>query len=80
TIVAKAARSPSAVAKQTKGVTPDGMTVHSFRSLLADLATLTRNKVVTPLNPDYEITVHARPTPIQQKAFDLLGLHPERTQ
>jgi hypothetical protein len=28
----------------------------------------------------YEITAYARPTPIQQKAFDLLGIDPERTQ
>jgi hypothetical protein len=79
-IVAKAQRSPSAIAKQTTGLTSDGLPVHSFQSLLADLATLTRNTVVTPLDNDDEITVYARPTPIQQKAFDLLGLKPERTQ
>ena len=79
-IVAKAQRSPSAIAKQTTGLTSDGLPVHSFQSLLADLATLTRNTVVTPLDNDNEITVYARPTPIQQKAFDLLGLKPERTQ
>lgn len=79
-IVAKAQRSPSAIAKQTIGLTSDGLPVHSFQSLLADLATLTRNTVVTPLDNDDEITVYARPTPIQQKAFDLLGLKPERTQ
>ena len=79
-IVAKARRSPSAIAKQTTGLTPDGLPVHSFQSLLADLATLTRNTVVTPVNPDHELTVYARPTPIQQKAFNLLGVNPERTQ
>ena len=79
-IVAKAPRSPSAIAKETTGLTSDGLPVHSFQSLLADLATLTRNTVVTPLDNDDEITVYARPTPIQQKACDLLGLKPERTQ
>jgi hypothetical protein len=79
-IVAKAPRSPSAIAKETTGLTSDGLPVHSFQSLLADLATLTRNTVVTPLDNDDEITLYARPTPIQQKAFDLLGLKPERTQ
>ena len=42
-IVAKAQRSPEAVTKQTTGRTEDGLPVHSFHSLLADLATLSRN-------------------------------------
>ena len=50
-IVAKAQRSPAALAKQTHGLTDDGLPVHSFQSLLADLATLTRNKVVTAVAP-----------------------------
>ena len=79
-IVAKAVRSPAARAKQARGVTEDGLPVHSFRSLLADLATLTRNETVTALNPNYVLTLYARPTPIQQKAFDLLGIDPARTQ
>ena len=79
-IVAKAQRSPAAVTKQTTGRTEDGLPVHSFRSLLADLATLTRNTVVTALAPDHPFTLTTRPTPIQQKAFDLLGLPPARTQ
>lgn len=52
----------------------------AFRSLLADLATLTRNSVVTPINPERELTLYARPTPLQQKAFNLLGIDPERPQ
>ena len=36
-VVAQAQRSPAAVTKQTTGLTPDGLPVHSFRSLLADL-------------------------------------------
>src|SRR5262249_23922648 len=44
-VVARAQRSPSAVTKQTTGLTPDGLPVHSFRSLLADLATLARNVI-----------------------------------
>jgi hypothetical protein len=78
--VAQAQRSPTALAKQTRGVTPDGLPVHSFHSLLADLATLTRNQIATGVTDTYEITAYARPTPIQQKAFDLLGIDPERTQ
>jgi hypothetical protein len=79
-VVRQAQRSPAAVSKQTRGITADGLPVHSFRSLLADLATLTRNTVTTPLAGAGELTVYARPTPVQHKAFALLGTSPERTQ
>ena len=71
--VAKAQRSPAALAKSATGRTPDGAPVHSFQSLLADLATLARNTVVTAGAPDRPFTILTRPTPLQQKAFDLLG-------
>jgi Transposase DDE domain len=77
-VVAKAERSPAAVTKQTTGRTGDGLPVHSFRSLLADLATLTRNTLVTAIDPEGAFTLTARPTPLQQKAHALLGL--ARTQ
>jgi hypothetical protein len=73
-VVAQAQRSPAAVTKQTTGLTPDGLPVHSFRSLLADLATLARNTVTTAITPNYPITVLTRPTAIQHKAFALLGV------
>jgi hypothetical protein len=73
-IVAKAQRSAAAISKQTTGLTPDGLPVHSFRTLLGDLASLARNTVVTAITPDYPLTVLTRPTAIQRKAFDLLGL------
>jgi transposase len=73
-VVAQAQRSKVAVKKQTTGMTPDGLPVHSFRTLLADLATLARNTIITAINPNYPLTVVTRPTPVQQKAFDLLGL------
>ena len=73
-IVAKAQRSPEAVTQQTTGRTEDGLPVHSFHSLLADLATLSRNTMVTALAPDRPFTLTTRPTPIQQKALDLLGV------
>jgi len=77
-VVAKAERSPAAVTKQTTGQTEDGLPVHSFRTLLADLATLTRNTLVTAIDPERSFTLSARPTALQQKALDLLGL--ARTQ
>jgi hypothetical protein len=73
-VVAQAQRSPAAVTKQTTGLTEDGLPVHSFRSLLADLATLARNTITTAITPDYPLTVVTRATPIQQKAFQLLSL------
>jgi transposase len=73
-VVAQAQRSKAAVTKQTTGVTPDGLPVHSFRTLLADLATLARNTIVTAINPLYPLMVATRPTPVQQRAFDLLGV------
>ena len=73
-VVAKAERSPAAVTKQTTGRTEDGLPVHSFRTLLGDLATLTRNTLVTALDPEHPFSLTARPTPLQQKAYDLLAL------
>jgi hypothetical protein len=73
-VAAQAQRSPAAVKKQTTGLTEDGLPVHSFRSLLADLATLARNTITTAITPHYPLTVLTRPTSIQQKAFDLLGI------
>ena len=73
-VVAQAQCSKAAVRKQTTGVTPDGLPVHSFRTLLADLATMARNTITTAINPLYPLTVVTRSSPVQQKAFDLLGL------
>jgi transposase len=73
-VVAQAQRSRAAVKKQTTGMTPDGLPVHSFHTLLTDLATMARNTIITAINPNYPLTVVTRPTPVQQKAFDLLGL------
>ena len=79
-IVAKAERSEAARRKQTTGLTDDGLPVHSFQSLLADLATYARIQATTALNDKYVFTLHTRPTPIQQRAFELLAVSPDRTQ
>ena len=73
-IVAPAQRSPSAQAKAHSKRTHDGQSVHSFRTLLADLGSIVRN-TCTPTAidvPSFEKTT--RPTPLQQRAFDLLGV------
>jgi hypothetical protein len=73
-VVAKAQRSKGAVTKQTTGRTEDGLPVHSFCSLLADLATLAPNTMTTAITPLYRLTVLTQPISIQKKAHDLLGV------
>ena len=73
-IVAPAQRSPSAQAKAHSKRTHDGQPVHSFRTLLADLTSIVRNTCTSTAIglPAFEKTT--RPTPLQQRAFDLLGV------
>jgi hypothetical protein len=70
--VATAKVSPAAAAKATRRHPSDGQPVHSWRSLLQDLATLTRNTV--RLGDAPPLTMLARPTPLQQEVFDRLDL------
>ena len=71
--VKPATRSASAQAKASTKKTPEGETIHRFRGLLDHLATLTRNTIA----PQGDLPTFDRltvPTPLQQKAFDLLEL------
>jgi Transposase DDE domain len=70
--VAAAKVSPAAQRKAARKRTADGHPVHSFRSLLQHLATLTRNLVRFGDAPP--IVVLARPTVLQQHAFDRLAI------
>ncbi len=73
-VVAPAKVSESAQRKAQRKRTDEGHPVHSLRTLLDDLATLTRNTVV-PRLPDAEaFELLARPTPLQEKALQLLGV------
>jgi hypothetical protein len=78
--VAKAVRSEHAKAKDASKLAGDGLPLHSFRTLLHDLATLAYNVTYTALNPNAKIVLTTRPTPLQHKAFSLLGLNPACTQ
>lgn len=78
--VAKAQRSDHAKTKDATGRADDGMPLHSFRTLMQDLGTLTYNITHTALNPNAKIILTTRPTPLQEKAFALLGINPARTQ
>ena len=71
--VAKARRSAAAETKAETGRTADGLAVHSFRTLLGDLATLTRNTVATKGDTPVTFTAYATPTALQKKAFELLA-------
>jgi len=71
--VAPARRSEQALAKAHTRLLPDGTPVHSFGSLLAELATLTRN-TVRLTGSEHTFEQLAVPTPLQQRAFELLGL------
>ncbi len=72
-IVAPARRSEAAEQKIRRKRTPDGLPVHSFRSLLQDLATLTKNTVRVGETP-VRFEQYARPTQLQARAFQLLDL------
>lgn len=72
-VVAAARRSTSALAKASSHRLPDGSQANSFRSLLRDLATLTKNTIQVP-NTNATFEKLASPTPLQQRALQLLGL------
>jgi hypothetical protein len=78
--VLKAVRSPRAKAKDASKTADDGLPLHSFRTLLQDLGTLAYNVTHTQLNPKAKIILTTRPTPLQTKAFALLGVNPACTQ
>ena len=78
--VAKARRSAHAKAKDASKRSEEDLPVHSLRTLLQDLATLSYNITHTTLNPGANIVLITRPTPIRNKAFKLLGVNPTRTQ
>ncbi len=78
--VLKAQRSSSAKLKDSSKSTEDGLPVHSFRTLMKDLAALTYNITYTPLNPNAKIVMTTRPTALQEKAFQLLAINPACTQ
>ena len=79
-VVAPAEVSPSAQDKARRKRTASGERVHSFRTLLDDLATVANNRVVAPLADAKPFDLITRPTALQRKAFKLLGVRLERTQ
>ena len=72
--VAPARRSTSAQAKARTKRTPAGLAVQSFRDLLRDLATIVKNHIQPVLTSVAPFDIVTRPTPLQKRALQLLGL------
>jgi len=73
-IVRPAERSEKALRKAANKITDDGLPVHSFQTLLSDLATIACNTCQTSIAnlPTFEkLTV---PTALQRRALELLGV------
>jgi len=73
-VVAPAQRSLPALAKARSKRTADGAPVHSFQTLLADLATVAKNRVRTAAARNAAFDLITTPTALQQRAFDLLAV------
>jgi len=73
-VVAPAQRSPSAEAKAATKRTSDGGPVHSFATLIRDLATVVKNRVQPRADNSPSFDVITTPTSNQKRALDLLGV------
>jgi len=72
--VAPAQRSTTAARKASRHHDDHGQPVRSFRTLLAHLGTLTRNRIhITDTNNGTAFDQLAEPTPTQRRAFELLN-------
>ena len=71
--VAPAQRSDQALSKTARKRTHNDDPVHSLTSLLADLATICANHI-QPTNDLAAFTMITTPTPLQRRAFELLGV------
>ena len=73
-IVAPAQRSASAKLKAHTKHTSEGAKVHSFQTLLGDLATVVKNRIQPTDKSIAGFHMLTQPTAIQQRAFELLGV------
>ena len=75
--VAQARPSRSARRKKVKRVTADGLPVHSFETLLGELATRCRNQCRIKSDPSgASFTQLTQRTPLQARVLELLNLYP----
>jgi len=73
-IVAPAQRSKAAELKAYTKQTAEGFKVHSFQTLLGDLATIVKNRIQPKDKQIAAFEMLTNPTAIQQRIFDLLGV------
>jgi len=73
-IVAPARRSDAARRKAATRETDEGLKVHSFQTLLRDLATIVKNRIRPKDEKIPAFDMLTTPTRLQQQAFDLLGV------
>jgi hypothetical protein len=73
--IAPGQHSPRAQLKASTKLTNDGGPVHSFRTLLRDLATVAKNRMLPKLEHPVAFDLITTPTARQQHAFDLLGVN-----
>jgi hypothetical protein len=73
-VVAPAERSPAASRKARTKRTEDDLPVHSFHTLLDDLATIVKDRVQPRLPGAPPFDKVSIPTPLQSRALDLLGV------
>ena len=74
--VGPAARGAAAEAKERTRRTPDGLPVQSFPDLLGSLGGLTAVELEYAQGPGYPVPTLSEPTPLQRRAFELLGAEP----
>jgi transposase len=73
-VVAPAQPSAKARRKASRQRTDQGDPVHSFQTLLADLATIVKNRIEPRIVGAKPFDQTTRPTPLQQRALDLLRI------
>jgi transposase len=73
-IVAPAQRSAAALRKAAARKTDDGIAVHSFQTLLKDLATVVKNRIQPKDKTIPAFDMLTTPTALQQRALDLLSV------
>ena len=72
--VAPRERSPEAKRKANSKRMEQGLPAQSFRTLLKDLGTLTKNWMTTKSDSRIGFVLYTNPTPLQAKVFELLGV------
>lgn len=72
--MAPAQRSRAAINKVHTNKTAEGYPVHSFKTMLADLATICLNKIEPTDAGLPTFTIITSATPLQRRALELLGV------